>query len=90
MLTEKEAEEYREASEKGRQAKIALEFMKEYLMNARASIFHDLENLQNVDNVSTLTSLILFLQVLRSFENTLVRYADTGEIAEKRLNESDG
>lgn len=86
MLTEKEAEEYREQSEKGRQAKVALEFLRDYLTKARALVFHDLETLQDI---SQSASLIFFLKVLRDFENSLVRYADTGEIAEKRLNESD-
>ena len=86
MLTDKEAEEYRENSEKGRQAKIALEFLKEYLIGARALIFHELETLQDMGNA---TSLIILLRVLREFENSLVRYIDTGEVAEKRLNDSD-
>lgn len=86
MLTDKEAEEYREQSEKGRQAKIALEFLSEYLTKARALVFSELETLQDMGNAA---SLIIFLRVLREFENSLLRYSDTGEIAEKRLNESD-
>ena len=84
MLTEKEAAEYREQSEKGRQAKTTLEFLKEYLTGTRALVFHELETLQDLGNAA---SLIIFLRVLREFENSLIRYADTGEIAEKRLNE---
>ena len=84
MLTEKEAAEYREQSEKGRQAKTTLEFLREYLTTSRALVFHELENLQEFGNAPT---LIMSLKVLREFENSLIRYADTGEIAEKRLNE---
>ena len=84
MLTEQEATEYREQSEKGRQAKTALEFLGEYLTSARAIIFHELETLQDLGNASR---LIIFLRVLRDFENGLVRYIDTGELAERRLNE---
>ena len=84
MLTEKEAAEYREQSEKGRQAKTALEFLKEYLTNSRDLVFHELETLQEFGNAPT---LIMFLKVLREFENSLIRYADTGEIAERKLNE---
>lgn len=84
MLTEKEAAEYREQSEKGRQAKTALEFLGEYLTGARAIIFHELETLQDLGNAS---GLIISLKVLRDFENSLVKYIDTGELAERRLNE---
>lgn len=84
MLTEQEAAEYREQSEKGRQAKTALEFLSEYLTGTRALVFHELETLQELGNAA---KLILFLQVLRDFENSLIRYADTGEIAERKLNE---
>lgn len=84
MLTEKEAAEYREQSEKGRQAKTALEFLSEYLTTSRALVFHELETLQEFGNAPT---LIMFLKVLREFENSLIRYADTGEIAERKLNE---
>ena len=84
MLTEEEATEYREAAEKGRKALTALEFLKEYLTNSRALVFNELETMQDLGNAAT---LIMFLRVLREFENSLVRYIDTGEIAERKLNE---
>ena len=86
MVTEKEAETCREETEKGQQAKIALEFLKEYLTKERALVFHELETLTDIGESA---SLIFFLKVLREFENNLERYIDTGEVAEKRLNESD-
>ena len=84
MLTEQDAAEYREAAEKGRKALIAMEFLKEYLTNSRALVFHELETMQDFGNAAT---FIMFLRVLREFENSLVRYIDTGEIAERKLNE---
>lgn len=84
MLTEKDAEEYRQQAETGRKALTALEFLKEYLTGTRALVFHELETMQDLGNATT---LIIFLRVLREFENSLVRYADTGEIAERKLKE---
>ena len=84
MLTEQDAAEYREAAEKGRKALIAMEFLKEYLTNSRALVFHELETMQDLGNAAT---FIMFLRVLREFENSLVRYIDTGELAERKLNE---
>ena len=84
MLTEQEATEYREAAEKGRKALIALEFLKEYLTNSRALVFNELETMQDLENAVT---MIMFLRVLREFENSIVRYIDSGEIAERKLNE---
>ena len=84
MLTEEEAAEYREAAEKGRKALIAMEFMKEYLTGTRALVFSEMETMADLGNAGT---LIIFLRVLREFENSLVRYIDTGELAERKLNE---
>ena len=84
MLSEQEATEYREASEKGRKALIAMEFLKEYLTGTRALVFNEMETMADLGNAGT---LIIFLRVLREFENSLVRYIDTCEIAERKLNE---
>ena len=84
MLTEQEAAEYREAAEKGRKALTALEFLKEYLTGTRALVFNELETMADLGNSAT---LIIFLRVLREFENSIVRYIDSGEIAERKLNE---
>ena len=84
MLTDQDAAEYREAAEKGRKALIAMEFLKDYLTGTRALVFNEMETMQDLGNAAT---LIIFLRVLREFENSLVRYIDTGEIAERKLNE---
>ena len=84
MLTEQEAAEYREAAERGRKALTAFEFLKEYLTGTRALVFNEMETMPDLENAAT---MIMFLRVLREFENSVVRYIDTGEIAERKLNE---
>ncbi|MBR2208545.1 MAG: hypothetical protein IJ859_07015 [Synergistaceae bacterium] len=85
-MTEQEQTELRERAEKGRKAKIASEFLDEFLAKQRAFTLQDLETNKEKITYEDLLFSKIFLIVLRSFENMLNFYINNGEIAEKELN----
>ena len=83
--TDREAEELRHQAEEGRSAKIALDFVQDFLTSERAQTLLILE--QDVfDHAEELVPPVLYLRVLRKLEARLQTIIDIGEIAEKELN----
>ena len=82
---DREAEELRRQAEEGRSAKIALDFVQDFLTTERAQTLLILE--QDVfDHAEELVPPVLYLRVLRKLEARLQTIIDIGEIAEKELN----
>ena len=85
-MTEQELTELREQAEKGRKAKIAQEFLDEFLLQERARILNEGETSDKYMYEDLLFNKI-YLIVLRHLENSIKLYTDIGEIAEKELND---
>ena len=83
---ELEAEELREKSERGRQAKVVKEFLENFLLEERAQTLQILET-SGFKTSEALMQPVLYLRVLRKLEGRLQTLIDIGEQAEKELNE---
>lgn len=79
--------ELQEQAEYGRKAKIASEFMKEFILQQRALILVKLEN-DTIEDMNSLITPILGLRYLKLLENSLDSYIQMGEIAEEELNKN--
>ena len=80
-------QELREIADKGRKAKIASDFMHDFLTQERAKIIFTLET-KLFDNKDDVLGLVLYLRILRNFENNVKTCIDAGDIAQKELNEN--
>ena len=82
---DREADELRAQAEQGRQAKIALSFVQDFLTDERAQTLLILEQ-DGFNNAEELVPSVLYLRVLRKFEARMQTIIDMGELAEKELN----
>lgn len=87
MYSETEGKELRELVEKGRKAKIAFEFVQDFLTKERANVFFFLET-KNFPSPEDLLAPVIYLQLMRRFENDIKLFIDNGDIAQKELNEN--
>ena len=88
-MTEQEELELRERAEKGRKAKIAAEFLDEFILCKRAYLINKLESSNQDDFLyESLLPIKCSLVVLREFTNWLKSNTDIGEIAESELNKN--
>ena len=87
MLREKEQQDLREIVDRGRKAKITSEFMQDFLTCERANIIFALET-KIFAKQDDAFELILYLRVLRQFDNFVKTCIDAGDIAQKELNEN--
>ena len=74
-------------AEYGRKAKIASEFMKDFILQQRALILVKLEN-DTIEDMNSLITPILGLRYLKLLENSLDSYIQMGEIAEEELDKN--
>lgn len=86
-MTDKELSELREQAELGRKNKIAKEVINDFLLYERAYGVNDLET-GNKFMYEDLMFSKIYLMVLRKLENRITAFIDSGEIAEKELNEN--
>ena len=79
-------EELMAVAEKGRKYRAANEVLREILEEQKAHVVHQLESADfNAD--SDAIGLVLYLRVLKVFEDTIRGKIDSGDIAEKELSE---
>ena len=86
MLTEQEQEDLREIIDKGRRAKIVFDFITEYLINERARVMRSLE-IDTYTKSDELLEPVIYLRLMRRFENSIKTQIDAGDLAEKELRE---
>ena len=86
-MTEQEELELREQAEKGRKAKTALEVLDEFLVIRRALIINRVQTSEDISYEKLLAQKIGLME-LKALENWLKSSIDSGEIAEKELNEN--
>mgnify|MGYP006988849881 CR=1 FL=1 len=86
MLTEQEQEDLREIVDKGRRAKIVFDFITEYLINERARVMRSLE-IDTYTKSDELLEPVIYLRLMRRFENSIKTQIDAGDLAEKELRE---
>ena len=86
MLTEQEQEELREIVDKGRRARIVSDFITDYLISERARVMHSLET-DTYAKSDELLEPVIYLRLMRRFENSVKTQIDAGDLAEKELNE---
>lgn len=86
-MNEQEIEELRERIEYGRKAKIAREILGDFLLVQRANTINQLET-GSFPTANELEVSVMYLRLLKQFELTVKTYIDTGEIAEKEMNEN--
>ena len=86
-MTEQEQQELQHQAEYGCKAKIAKEFLGDFLLVQRADIYRNLERNDTLTSEEVLNNR-KYLQILRIFELNAERYIDEGEIAEKELSEN--
>ena len=86
-MTEQELQDLREQSEKGRKAKIAIEFLNDFLIQERATTINHLET-GGFLNPQDLEPPVIYLRLLRKLEMTAQSFIDMGDIAEKELTEN--
>ena len=89
MLSEEKQIELQKTADYGRKAKTAIEFIKEFVLSERAQIIIKLET-QVFENNEEILTQILYLRMLRKFENEAEKYIAMGEIAEKEMMREDG
>ncbi len=77
----------REDAEQGRKAKIALEFMRDFILRERASVIYQLEINTEMTADEALSNK-RWLELLRKFENAAQAFIQLGEMAEKELEDA--
>ena len=87
MFSETEEKELRELVEKGRKAKIASEFVQDFLTRERANVFFFLET-KEIQNPEKLLEPVIYLRLMRRFESEIKLCIEQGDIAQKELNEN--
>ena len=85
-MTEQEIQELREQVKRGRIAKIAIDFLADWILTQRARTISMIES-ANIDDTSVLQACAAILQSLKVLENSAQTQIDLGDIAEKELNE---
>lgn len=86
-MTEQKELELREQAEKGRRAKIALEVLDEFLTLKRAAIINKMQTSPDITYDRILAQKIS-LMMLNELENWIGSQIQSGEIAEKEINEN--
>lgn len=89
MLMDRDEQELRAVSERGRKAQAAQEVLKDFLIEQRAQVINKLET-GTYEKADELLSPVIYLRLLRAFELEAEKYISLGEIAERRLNEDGG
>ena len=87
MLTEQEQQDLREIIDRGRRAKLFSDFIQEYLMNERVRVIHSLEA-DTYTKSDELLEPVIYLRLMRRFENFIKTCIDSGDLAEKELIEN--
>ncbi len=87
MLTEQEQQDLRETADRGRRAKIVLDFTTEYLINERARVMRSLET-DTYTKSEELLEPVIYLRLMRRFENSIKTQINAGDLAEKELIEN--
>ena len=87
MLTEQEQEDLREIMDKGRRAKLFSDFVQEYFMKERVRVIHSLES-DTYTKSDELLEPVIYLRLMRRFENFIKTCIDSGDLAEKELIEN--
>lgn len=85
-MTDKEQQRLREQIEYGHKARVVQDFLSDFLLLERANVINQLET-GTFSLPEELGPLIIYLRTLKRFELAVKTYMDTGEIAEKELNE---
>ena len=86
-MDELERQELQERIEAGRRAQIARDVLDEHMRQQKELIVSRLES-GELSNDGELTTLVMYLRVMKIFENTLKSKMDTGELAEKEVSEN--
>ena len=86
-MTEQEELELREQAERGRRAQIVLDFMNEFILYRRAIKIREIEGNEDF-SYKKMLQVKIGLMELRELENWINSIINTGEIAEKELNEN--
>ena len=87
MLTEQEQQDLREIMDKGRRAKLFSDFVQEYFMKERVRVIHSLES-DTYTKSDDLLEPVIYLRLIRRFENYIKTCIDSGDLAEKELIEN--
>ena len=87
MLTEQEQQDLREIMDKGRRAKLFSDFVQEYFMDERVRVIHSLES-DTYTKSDDLLEPVIYLRLIRRFENYIKTCIDSGDLAEKELIEN--
>ena len=86
-MTEQEIQNLRENSELGRKARIALEFLTDFLLKERANTINQLE-MNGFEKANDLLPPVLYLRVLKKLEMTAQTRIQLGEISERELSKN--
>lgn len=86
-MTEREIQDLQEQSERGRKAKISLEFLTDFILKERADTINQLE-MQGFEKAEDLLPPVLYLRILKKLEMTAQTYMQLGEISERELSKN--